>query len=300
MKSLIFSILLIFMTVFLKAQNNVVFQTANSNPSTATTADNYYINGISTREDVGGVEVSRGEHMGYRGNTPVYNLTFTNYNNFPVSVLYELDDSKAGSVTGTIVLKPGESKSSNENYCSPVNFRLIARKMSTEAFSGSSQTLAQNTGSNNSSQIRLGYINMTEFLSTMPDMAIVQKKVEQKTKELSEQLDNMQKRFNTLVTNYQQNLHTGTPEQKQQQEQEITTLQNKIQEFSNNCSQELNNYQHSLVAPVLAKLSGAIARIGASGGYSFIFDSSQGSLLYQGANTTDISQEVRRMLGMNE
>ena len=65
MKSLIFSILLIFMTVFLKAQNNVVFQTANSNPSTATTADNYYINGISTREDVGGVEISRGEHMGY-------------------------------------------------------------------------------------------------------------------------------------------------------------------------------------------------------------------------------------------
>jgi hypothetical protein len=85
----------------------------------------YRINGISTEEDIGGVEVSRGR---YHDNNRYY-LSFANYNNFSVSVIYEVETSDIRKLTGTLVLRPYEKKESNDTFFQPESFVLISRKL---------------------------------------------------------------------------------------------------------------------------------------------------------------------------
>jgi len=86
----------------------------------------YRISGISTTEDVGGVEIFRSDCD--EGNW--CKLEFENYNNFSVSVIFEYATMRGNIKTGTIVLKANEKKKTNDTYPFPTDFKLIARKLS--------------------------------------------------------------------------------------------------------------------------------------------------------------------------
>ena len=92
---------------------NVVIQSNTTTPQSSVNNNQYYINGISTREDIGGVEVvfEAGSSSQYSGFS-YYNLIFTNYHNFPVSVIYELPRGYTGKTYGTIILNANETKKS--------------------------------------------------------------------------------------------------------------------------------------------------------------------------------------------
>jgi hypothetical protein len=86
----------------------------------------YRINGICISEDIGGVEVSSRKIGG--GNDRM-RLVFKNYNDFAVSVVYELQNGPLRlKSTGTIILESGEEKETDSDWHSPRNFKLISRK----------------------------------------------------------------------------------------------------------------------------------------------------------------------------
>ena len=93
----------------------------------------YRINGISTVEDIGGVEVAKGTmtRPGY------YRISFENFNSFTVTVIFQTDvntyDGRSQgrrSETGTVVLRPGEKRETQDIFWDPGNFILISRKLS--------------------------------------------------------------------------------------------------------------------------------------------------------------------------
>ena len=86
----------------------------------------YRIHGICTSQDIGGVEVS------FRGNGFWNVLVFENFNNFAVTVIFEIKRPN-DSQTGTIVLRPNERRQTqNEFNFNPANtsFVLIVRRLS--------------------------------------------------------------------------------------------------------------------------------------------------------------------------
>lgn len=88
----------------------------------------YFISGISTREDIGGVEISRTVY----GSSNYYYLVFENYNNFIVTIIFEYTPSGTGEKhTGTIVLRANEKKQTPNYYFNPISFKMIVRKLST-------------------------------------------------------------------------------------------------------------------------------------------------------------------------
>ena len=87
------------------AQQTVILQNSQNQKETST-SNEFYINGISSRDDVGGVEASVYIENDYLKNCYVY---IKNYNNFRVTVLYMAGKDK---ITGSMVLKPGEEKRS--------------------------------------------------------------------------------------------------------------------------------------------------------------------------------------------
>ncbi len=105
-RRLLLSVFLLSAFCRLEAQN-IIMQPVQNGQTDVPSDDMYRINGIPMSEDLGGVDVSRGEYVGHSDR---YFLDFKNYNPFPVSVIYELQDEKYGTITGSIVLLGNEAK----------------------------------------------------------------------------------------------------------------------------------------------------------------------------------------------
>ncbi len=110
-------------TATVNAQQTVVSQ--NQQVSTAQTTDPniFYINGIPSTQDIGGVEALYKEDR-YRY------LFLKNFNSSKVTVLYQYEDVDNGIYTGSVVLRPNESKRvpTFENH-SILRIATITRKL---------------------------------------------------------------------------------------------------------------------------------------------------------------------------
>jgi len=83
----------------------------------------FKINGVSSSEDIGGVDMFTGaESIGASSR-----IVFKNNNNFAVSVVFELG-TIGETKTGTIDLKANERKETRNNYYQPYDLKLIVRK----------------------------------------------------------------------------------------------------------------------------------------------------------------------------
>jgi len=121
------------LTVRAQSNNNIIInQGGGEYPHQIVPSGEIFINGVSSKEDVGGVEIGLGKYRGW-GNNDLY---FKNYNNFAVNVLYIVhvpEGDKYVPKTGSIVLKALETKFSRDSYYRPQDFRLIARRMKEES-----------------------------------------------------------------------------------------------------------------------------------------------------------------------
>ncbi len=280
----------------LNAQNNVILQqsTGGNTNSSASDDKQYYINGISTKEDVGGVEMSRGSSSGFAG---YWHLKFTNYNDFLVSVIYEVEDYNRGAVTGNIVLNAGETKSSSDSYKSPANFKLIARRMSSGSLPQAMTYQAAPAASSGGGTVsmRIGVVCMSELISKLPEYASAQDKINKFARDKQTEYDNLVKEFNSKMELYR-NMEDGL---KKAAEQELINLQTKIEHLSESNQQELNRYQSDLMAPILSRIQNAVDAVGRANGYDVIIDlSSSGSVMYKGKGFFELDDLVKKELGI--
>lgn len=87
------------------AQQTVVIQNSEEAKKTVGTDGSFYINGISSKEDIGGVEARVTTNSWVSG--AYFYVRLINYHDFKVTVLYQAGSAK---VTGSVVLEPGEKK----------------------------------------------------------------------------------------------------------------------------------------------------------------------------------------------
>ncbi|MBR3831399.1 MAG: hypothetical protein IKJ52_09155 [Muribaculaceae bacterium] len=120
MKKIIFaSLFLLFLGINSQAQNNIIVQQSNSATTETTTDENaYYLNGISSKEDVGGVEYT----FDYSGVSQKTYLKLTNYHNCTVTVLIDFlyggwqKDKILNSGVKSYVLRANETKTISVSY----------------------------------------------------------------------------------------------------------------------------------------------------------------------------------------
>lgn len=117
------------------AQNTIVINQQSSYSEVGREQSNpniFYINGISSALDIGGVEVSRKRNPDPYGNPYIYKVYFKNYRDYSVEVLYEFYAGPPGNKslkTGNIIVPAESTKSDGSWYKLPENFRTIVRKL---------------------------------------------------------------------------------------------------------------------------------------------------------------------------
>ena len=146
-------------------------------------------------------------------------------------------------------------------------------------------------------QNKFGYIDSSELLSLMPEKKTAEGELQTFAKSLESQLGAMQAEYQASVQDYQANEAPYTDLVKQDKIAEITNLEQRIQSFQQNAQNALQKKEQELLEPILAKARTAIEDVAKEGKFTYIFDSSMGSILYADENENVMSL-VKKKLGL--
>lgn len=142
---------------------------------------------------------------------------------------------------------------------------------------------------------KFGHADFQTIVGLMPDRAAAEKEVQ----ELQKKLEN---RLNSMVQAYQQKMEdfqtdtTLTSGMRNSLRNEIADMERRIQEFQQTAYTEIENKQTELMGKIVDKVKGAAVQVGNEGGYTYIFDSSNGAILFAGGE--DVTTKVKNKLGI--
>lgn len=148
-------------------------------------------------------------------------------------------------------------------------------------------------------QQKLGYVNFAEVVELMPEKATSTTSLEAYQKEWNDQYNALNNEFTTKVQDYQKKLPNMSPAMSQQAEKDINSLRQRIEEFGQVANEDLQRKQQELMQPIITKIQDAVTAVGKEQGYTYVFDLSQGGIIYfDEATANNILPLVKVKLGL--
>ncbi len=143
---------------------------------------------------------------------------------------------------------------------------------------------------------KFAVINTAQLMESMPEIKTVNEQMEAATKKYEDEFAKLQEEFQKKYEEFQ-GLDEKTPQTiKDRRMQEMQELDNKIQQFRQTASQDLQRQQQQLMAPIQESVMKAIQNVGAEGNYTFVFENMVP--VYVGTDVTDITNTVKTRLGV--
>lgn len=150
---------------------------------------------------------------------------------------------------------------------------------------------------NAQTKLKFGHVDSQTLLEAMPEKVEADKALETFAKQLESQLEVMSTELETKYQDYQANQAVMSDIIKQTKEEELQMLQQRIQNFQQNAQQSLAKKEGEVYQPILDKAKKAIEDVAVENGFTYVFDTSAGSLLYQ-PTSDDILNLVKKKLGI--
>jgi outer membrane protein len=143
---------------------------------------------------------------------------------------------------------------------------------------------------------KLGHIDSASLLESMPERTVLEAEYQKHADDLETYLTSLQEAFQAMYLDYQQNAATWPETVLQNKQKELTDKEAQIGEFQQTAAKELQQKEAELLQPLIDKAKKAIEEVGAENGYTYVFDSSIGVLLYEGGD--DLLPLVKTKLGI--
>jgi outer membrane protein len=147
------------------------------------------------------------------------------------------------------------------------------------------------------SQIKLGHINSAELMQLMPELEQAQQEVAKQGRDLEADLRTMLTERENMVNDFQANQQQMTELIRNTRIRAIQDLESRIQDFQQSAEREITEIQERSFAPIIEKARQAIEEVAKEHKYSYIFDTSGGTLLF--ANDSDnVMELVKKKLNL--
>jgi outer membrane protein len=146
-------------------------------------------------------------------------------------------------------------------------------------------------------QLKIAHINTQELLATLPESDSAQAKIQKSAMEWQETLEEMQVEFNTKYQDYLQNSAAMSEIKKRAKETELQDLDTRIKNTNQTAEQDLQGLRQQLLQPIIEKTTKAIEEVGRENGFTYILDTSEGSVvIFAADNAVDIMDKVKAKL----
>ena len=142
-----------------------------------------------------------------------------------------------------------------------------------------------------------GRVNFNELVMLAPEMDTAREAIAASQKEAEETYAAMVEEYQGKLTQYQQKQSTWTAAIRESKERELMEIQNRIQEFQQSISQELQQQQNQLTAPIQEKVNKVVTDLAKAKGLTALFDFSQ-AIYFDETKVVDITADARKALNI--
>ena len=151
-------------------------------------------------------------------------------------------------------------------------------------------------GAVNAQEVKIAFVNTQEVFMALPEVADMQKKLEDLNAKYKKELATMQGEYQKKYSDFIAQQDSLTENIKVRRMQEVQDMQQRMDNFVQVAQQDVAKQQQDLLTPIQQKIQDAIKAVGAEKGYTYIIDPQV--LLYQGSNAIDATQFVKAKLGL--
>lgn len=127
---------------------------------------------------------------------------------------------------------------------------------------------------------KLGWINSGDLLNAMPEKTKADSDIAKYTRAFQEQIETMMKEYQTKGQEFQAKEKTMNEAVKEVKMKEIQDLQNRIEGIQQSAQEKVQTRKQELYTPILDKATNAIKAVAKEKGYDYIFDTSNGFVLF--------------------
>ena len=147
-------------------------------------------------------------------------------------------------------------------------------------------------------QDKLGHLNTQEIISIMPEVQTVQTALGDLQTQWENELSKMTEEYYAKIQEYQEKQATMPESIKEARQSEIVEMEQRITTFRQTASADLQKKQQELFEPIIEKVRKAINEVGVENNYTYIFDLSMQSIIYNSPKSNDITALVKKKLNL--
>ncbi len=147
-------------------------------------------------------------------------------------------------------------------------------------------------------QQKFAHVNSTLIVQAMPEYTTAQNDIQKLATQYEEELKRMQDELQKKLKDYQDNGATLPDATKQRREQELTDLNQRLEQYYQTSQQDLQKAQQTKLNEISEKVGAAIKEVGTAGGYVYVMDVSSGIPFINEAISTDVTDQVKAKLGI--
>jgi outer membrane protein len=150
------------------------------------------------------------------------------------------------------------------------------------------------------STLKLGHINSQLVLSAMPEMDSAQKQLQREVASIEKTVDELRVEFNKKYEDYTKLANDPNTSALilRTKEEELQSIQQRSQTFQEQAEQTISQKRADLFQPIQNKAIKAVNDVAAENGFSYIFDTASGALVYTSPDSQDILPLVKTKLGL--
>lgn len=153
------------------------------------------------------------------------------------------------------------------------------------------------TGVASAQQLKIGYTDPDVVIQAMPQYKQIMQQLQQEYKAKQDALQSLAADFQEKLDKYQKQQPLLSAERRAEREQELSKMQQDIQQSASVKDQEMNSRQTELLSPLLQKVQTTIDAIAKERGMALVMRAP--ALLYVDQTmVTDITEDVAKKLGI--
>lgn len=147
---------------------------------------------------------------------------------------------------------------------------------------------------------KFAYVNSQELLQDLPEVKAADAEIKTLQQQMQKKGQEMFQSYQAKAMDLQQKRDAGelSPKQLEEEAQKLGADEEAIRSFETEMQTSIMKKQQELLAPIQNKVNTAIEEVAKSEGYTMVFDSSAGGLMYAD-ESVDITSKVKGKLSGN-
>lgn len=145
--------------------------------------------------------------------------------------------------------------------------------------------------------LKIGFINSAVILDQAPGAQEAAQQFDRDLAEMRAQIQPATDSLDQMISAYEAQSLTLSPEAKQRREQQILAKREELQQMAAALDQQASARRAELVQPIMDRVSTVIEEIRVQGGYSIIFDVADGSIVAADPSLDLTDQVLQRLQG---